>query len=246
MKYTPEYESELLRGVEDERPWDFLGEVVNHTSNGTVLVDVGCGTATKLVQIAQRLGELSRGVTIYGVEPVYEMRARARENIVAAGLDNIRIVDGFDEKIPFADETVDVVTGMVAPHDVFELHRVLRDGGHAIIEKIGDRDKHDVKVLFGDDEVGPRAYSVLLREGQRVELYKRQFSLLFSEVEVTNGFWDTYYSTEGISRIFEQTSSVRDFDREGDALVLAEIERRFMTDRGIKMPQNRVLIKARK
>ena len=240
MTYTPDYESSSLRGVEEPRPWDIGQEVRKYTRREDILLDIGCGTATKLIQLGHDVAR------IYGLEPNPKMRARAEENIREARLSNVSVVDGYADTIPFPDNTFDIVTCMVAPHDTYEVHRVLRTGGYAIIEKVGDRDKWDIKELFGEDDIGVRGQLGHLREGQRAELYQEQFSHLFSEVSIRSGSWKTYYRPEGLILLLEQTPTIRDFDREKDASILEEIEKRYMTEKGIETQQHRILITARK
>lgn len=238
--YTGDYESTLVRGDEDPRPWDIIEVVRGYTKTGDVLLDIGCGTAHKLVQLGHDVAE------IYGLEPNPEMRARAGKNIREANLTNTYLVDGRADNIAFEDGFFDIVTCMVAPHDTYEVYRVLRPGGYAVLEKLGDRDKWNIKDVFGDDELGPRGQFAHLREGQRVEIYQDQFGRFFSDVSITSGSWKTYYSTEGLALLLQQTPTVRGFDRERDAEALEEIQRRFTTPRGIETQQDRILICARK
>lgn len=91
---------------------------------GRVVADVGAGTG-KLTRLL-----VPTGARVVAVEPLPEMRALIRET---------EAVDGTAEELPFADETVDVVTAAQAFHwfdlerALPELHRVLRPGGALVL-----------------------------------------------------------------------------------------------------------------
>jgi len=240
MEYSPKYESDLLRGTEQSRPWDIIEEIRKYTRRDDILLDIGCGTATKLVKLGHDVKK------IFGLEPGPTMRERAKENVRKNGLKNVVFVNGSAESIPFPDNSFDVVTCMLAPHDTYEVHRVLKPGRYAIIEKIGDRDKWNLKELFGEDEIGCRGQLAHLKEGQRVAIYQEQFGRIFSEVSINIGTWKTYYSPEDLVMLLEHTPMIRGFDRQKDVEILKKIQERHMTEKGIETQQNRLLICARK
>src|ERR1051325_1458610 len=91
------------------------------------ILDVGCGTGANL----ELLGE-------YGDAEGVDVSPEALSFWRARGLANVR--QGAAEKLPFADESFDLVTGLdVVEHlddDVAglkEMHRVLKPGGHPLL-----------------------------------------------------------------------------------------------------------------
>jgi ubiquinone/menaquinone biosynthesis C-methylase UbiE len=238
--YTEKYESELLRGVEDPRPWYLHDEVAEALSPDSYLLDVGCGTAIKTV----KLSYLARQTI--GIEPNGRMRQRASENIQASKAGKLTIVGGLGEALPFNDASFDVATASLAPCNAKELSRVLKPTGSAIIENIGERDKHDLKLEFGSDGESLRGRYTSWTEGGRSRYFEEEYSPWFSQVIIREGFWPTYYSREGLTLMLEQTPAVRGFDRAKDAQVLDRIEQLYTTDRGIRILQHRLLIHARK
>lgn len=242
MPYTESYEIEILRGISEDRPWNLFSKIGKVLRSPHRLLDIGCGTATKLIQLAS----ITNYQEIIGIEPNKRMRFKAEENVKFSNLDNIFIVNGSAENLPFDDHTFDVVTAMVAPHNTSEVHRVLKPGGYAIIEKIGDRDKWNLKVLFGQDSKGLRGQFCNYNKGEREIEFREEFSHLFTEVSTKNGFWKTYYSFEGIILLLEQTPTIRSFDRIKDHYILEKIKEHYMTDQGFATTQNRILITAKK
>jgi SAM-dependent methyltransferase len=238
--YDPEFESPLLRGIEESRPWNLSAEIAKRLQPTDRLLDVGCGTAVKILPLAGKVQE------IVGLEPSAPMRGRAQEHIGQQSLENVSIVEGTAEHLPFDDESFDVVTSMLAPDDINEIYRVLKPGGYAVIEKLGERDKADLKVFFGSDEQGPRGQLCDLEEGKRLALYKEEYERPFSEVLVQEGTWQTYYSHEGLVLLLNNTSDVRNFNIDQDLPALEDAETALSTPNGIAIRQHRILVIARK
>ena len=168
MPYDQRYELDLLRGTEEPRPWDLLKIIREYTRKSDVLLDIGCGTAFKLIQLAGNVGK------IYGLEPNEKMRTKAEENIRLIEFSNIALVNEHANEIPFKDNYFDVVTCMVVPHNTAEVYRVLKQNRYAILEKIGESDKLNFKKEFGFNEGGYRGqFSYLLGEGDGENIPER-------------------------------------------------------------------------
>ncbi|NUJ97608.1 class I SAM-dependent methyltransferase [Candidatus Gracilibacteria bacterium] len=234
------YESNLIRGIDETRPWDLLEVIRRYCKKTDTLLDIGCGTAFKTIQIADCVKAIS------GIEPNKKMRQKAIENIENSDIGNITITDGKAEEIPFDDNSFDIVTCMVAPHVTKEVHRILKKGGYAILEKIGDRDKFDLKKEFDTSGEALRGQFCEFGPGERLKKYEEEFRKLFSLVSTSNGFWNTFYSIEGIKILLEQTPSIKDYNEERDSGALESVQKKYMTDKGIKLTQNRHLIIAQK
>jgi len=238
--YKPEYESALLRGRDEPRPWNLQEEITQRLRPTDWLLDIGCGTAMKIMPLAG----MARGIT--GVEPNELMRERALENVHSAGLKNIYIGAGAAECLPFAHASFDVVTCMLAPDDVAEVARVLKPGGLAVVEKIGEHDKTELKSFFGSDEEGPRGHYATFAPGERQRMYEESYKEHFQEVSIRDGQWKTYYSEEGLRLLLENTPTVRGFDRKKDAAAFERAVTALTTPQGIVATQHRFLIIAQK
>jgi len=109
-----------------------LIRIVEKYAKGDRLVDVGCGLGFFLRYARQHLG--SRW-SLAGVEPNSALKK------AASGISKVKVVQGVLGKLPFADNSMDVVTCLdVLEHDlhinrnVAELKRVLTPGGILIIQ----------------------------------------------------------------------------------------------------------------
>jgi len=108
-------------------------DVVAKLGNGTIL-DLGSGTGYLSIEIAKR----SPGLQVYGIDLSSQMVKIARRH--AKGVDNARFVFGNAAKLPFKDNSIDLVVSTGASHHwktprmVFdECYRVLKTGKEAWI-----------------------------------------------------------------------------------------------------------------
>ncbi len=117
----------LFRWI-DHRKVHVIRRVLATLPDAAVLIDIGCGSGGILRRVA-RPGDLAVAAE---ADPLLLGHARAR------GLIGVRA--DFEAPLPFADETVDLalmidaIEHAVEPRRVlFELHRVLRPGGVAVV-----------------------------------------------------------------------------------------------------------------
>ncbi|MCD9186242.1 MAG: class I SAM-dependent methyltransferase [Pyrinomonadaceae bacterium] len=128
----------IMNDVEDKHWWfvgrraileEFLRQIIRNRKSevrNPKILDVGCGTGANLEMLAQ-FGE-SEGVDV------------SDDALAFCKAKGLRVHKGLAEKLPFADESFDVVTALdVVEHlddDVAglkEMHRVLKTGGKTLI-----------------------------------------------------------------------------------------------------------------
>jgi arsenite methyltransferase len=131
------YPSELLTRIPEASAESFAG-VANPFSLGELrrgerVLDVGCGAGTDTLVAAQMIGAEGR---VTGIDMTPEMLAKARASATEMGLENVELVEGEAESLPFPSESFDVVISngvidLIPDKDaVFsEVFRVLVPGG---------------------------------------------------------------------------------------------------------------------
>ena len=135
------YDPELIHALPEPVAASYCG-VGNPFSLGPIhkgeaFLDIGCGAGVDIIVAAMMVG--SKG-TRAGIEMVPEMLARARENLRMTDLKDVTLVDGSAEKLPFLDESFEVVISngvfnlvMDKARALQEVFRVLKPRGRLMV-----------------------------------------------------------------------------------------------------------------
>jgi SAM-dependent methyltransferase len=133
LGYPPDLLARVPAGAVDS----FAG-VANPFSLGSLVpgehvLDLGSGAGTDSLVAVQMVGEEGR---VTGIDMTLEMLTKARDAAAELGAENVEFIEGEAERLPFRDDSFDVVISngvidLIPDKDaVFaELFRVLRPGG---------------------------------------------------------------------------------------------------------------------
>ena len=114
-------------------------DILSHCSQGTLL-DIGTGPARLLLKLHQQ----SPGMRLVGIDSSAAMITQAKQNDAQAGMSEfIEIKEGSASRIPFPDQSFDIVVSTVSMHHwkqpeacLNEIYRVLKDNSFALIYDI--------------------------------------------------------------------------------------------------------------
>jgi len=138
------YPPELVARLPEAAAESFAGVAnpfaLGRLEPGEVVLDVGSGAGTDSLVAAQMVGPEGR---VTGIDMTPEMLAKAKTAAVEMEATNVEFVAGEAERLPFEDESFDVVISngvidLIPDKDaVFsEIHRVLRPGGRIQIADV--------------------------------------------------------------------------------------------------------------
>ncbi len=111
-------------------------DILSYCTEGCLL-DIGTGPGWLLLKLHQQ----SPGMRLVGIDTSPSMVAKARKNMVDAGLsDVIEVREGNASRMPFADSSFDTVVSTGSIHhwkeptdSLNEIYRVLKYGGYALM-----------------------------------------------------------------------------------------------------------------
>jgi arsenite methyltransferase len=91
---------------------------------GIRALDIGFGAGFPLTKLAMRLGNSCK---VYGIDPWAAAIKRARKKIAFYGIENIEILEGVAEEIPFATDSIDLIVSNNGINNVADLGKVLSE-----------------------------------------------------------------------------------------------------------------------
>jgi len=140
--------------------WSYCAAVGNPFSAGELhagetVLDIGCGAGVDLCVAALLVGEKGK---VLGLDVTPAMVEKSRQHATLAGLSNITVYQGDDEKLPVEDSCVDVVISNGAinlslyKEAVFaEIYRVLKNNGRLFFCDM-IKDENNISTSCCEDE----------------------------------------------------------------------------------------------
>jgi arsenite methyltransferase len=126
---TYDWRSAPLTDAYDELPlWSALpGQLLLENlpfERQKTVLDIGCGTGFPLLLLARRFGP---SVQVYGVDPWEAAMARARQKMIAWGLENVILLQQDARQIALPDRSIDLITSNLGLNNFEEAAAVLTE-----------------------------------------------------------------------------------------------------------------------
>jgi Methylase involved in ubiquinone/menaquinone biosynthesis len=113
-----------------------LLEHIDYKKNISAL-DIGFGTGFPLTEIAMRLGGSS---IVYGIDLSLDAIEKTHKKVEYYGINNVKLIEGFAESIPLANNSIDLITSNNGLNNVSDIDkafgecaRIITKGGQLIL-----------------------------------------------------------------------------------------------------------------
>jgi ubiquinone/menaquinone biosynthesis C-methylase UbiE len=230
-------EHSLTEGEDGEREFD---RRVLSAAKGLDVIDIGCGSGEFTLQVAVS------AKTVAGIDFSERALGKALENLLSKEVSNVEFRLARAEKLPYPSRKFDLAMSRRGPiadtgESLTEAYRVLRNNGQIMFQDIGERDKQNWARVFGRGQMYPGTKKVSL------ELKRKLAQEGFKNIKIDEFEATEYFLTiQDVLMRLENSPIIPDFDRNLDKKHVEEIERRFMTQKGIRTNTHRVLVAANK
>jgi SAM-dependent methyltransferase len=241
FRKKPEVYSQNPIHENDVRKQDYnlTEKILERISFASTLVDIGCGSAVKLLPLAPYIEK------IVAIDNDPTVVAMAQKNVLDAGLENIHIKLGNADHLPFSSNSIDMVTFMHTPINIDEAYRVLKKDGYVVAERIGEQDKPEIKTfLLNKNENARSLTKIEPGEVARKHVYDF-YDAGFLSMSCENMFWETKYSKEDLWLLLNSTSTVGNLNLTVDTNTFEQVWTKYSKKGVVTLTQHRVLVIAR-
>jgi ubiquinone/menaquinone biosynthesis C-methylase UbiE len=172
----------------------------------STIVDIGCGTGFPLLELAQRFGQSCK---LFGIDPWEKAIERTNGKVKQYRIENVELIKGIGEKMPFPNEYVDIVVSNLGINNfenpdivIKECFRVLKLKGKLIFTTNLFGHFDEFYSLFEDVLVELK----LLGEVNKLNKHKKKRQSIrdIKEIVKNNNFL--------VSRIVEENYKIRFID----------------------------------
>ena len=234
-KYEFHGQGKLIAG---EKPnfFEFLKKFANKNFR---ILDLGCGSGELTLKLSPFFKE------IIGIDPFEDYIKSADKLKKSVEAENVifEVADG--KNLPFENDHFDILFSSRGPLSanldfMRESFRVLKKGGLMIEETIGEKDKIELKKIFGRGQNYPNRVTKL----ESVKKLLKQSGMKLVKSKYFK-FHQVYSSINDVIEILERAPIIPDFDKTKDKAHLEEVDKK-LNKKGIKLSSHRLFWVAEK
>lgn len=230
--YTAEYDSDRIRRPRN----DFVDYVVPYLTKESSLIDLGCGTCKKLIQLAKHVGKAD------GIDTNETVLRRGGDKIAQSTLTNIMLFSCNNFATPFRSQSYDFCTASLTLWSSAEVHRILKPNGLFFLEILCADDKKEIKQAFGKDEWGWRGRYLNQSVDERMMYIRKSMEPFFEIVDEQEVKYRTSLSVDGFVLLLNQTPTIRGFSESLDGKIIENLSEAGR----ISFDEHRVFIRAKR
>ncbi len=213
-------------------PWDYEALAREHVRDGAWVLDVGTGGGEVLARIVDGA---AAGAHLVATEMWDVNLAVAHERLTPLG---VRVFGADSERLPFADDSIDV---FLSRHEAFtpsDVARALRPGGVAITQQVGGSSWDELRPFFPRKTAFPDHYAT----------YRQEFESAGLTVESQIHERRVAYAALGdvVYCLLTAPWEIPDFDPAADIDALLAFEDAHRGEQGIVLTETRYLMVAKK
>jgi ubiquinone/menaquinone biosynthesis C-methylase UbiE len=246
MTYTGDTEkqailrNEAIKKSKKTKKNRYLSRINAALKPGMKLLDIGCGTAHIIQELAK-----CRNSELVGLDLSVAMLKIAKSN--TRSLQNISLVRADGYRLPFRDRIIDIVINRLAEYSPQEAYRILKTNGFFLEYGLGPRASEEIAEFF--QERIERSGFFIPKNPKR---WKKEASQHIAETGFTilsmkDYIQNRYYQDETeLMNLIEMVPLVRDFDRVRDRRTIQELAKKYKKDQGIRIILHYYIIVATK
>jgi len=224
--------------ITGEKP-NFFEYLKKFAKKNLKVLDLECGSGELTLKLSPFFKE------IIGIDPFEDYINSAEKTKNKVGAKNVvfKVADG--KNLPFEDDYFDIVFSSRGPlsdniNFIGESFRVLRKGGLMIEETIGEKDKIELKKIFGRGQNYPN--SEIKIESVKKLLTQSGMKLVESKYFK---FYQIYSSINEVVEILERAPIIPNFNKTKDKAHLEKVDKK-LNNKGIKLSSHRLFWVAKK
>ncbi len=207
----------------------YISKILSVLKSQMQVLDVGCGTA----HIIQELTSYTKKSMLIGFDVSPVMIRIAKSNL--RNNSSIELVEGDGHRLPFSDNSFDVVMSRLADYSIGEVYRVLRRQGYFFEYSLGPEADKEIKEFFPDRIERKNFFFPKDLENWKEEVCEDALEAGFTVSSIEDYIEsERYKDQEELMDLIEMVPLVKDFNRKNDVMKVQELAKKYGDEKGVK------------
>jgi ubiquinone/menaquinone biosynthesis C-methylase UbiE len=231
---------EAIRKSKKAKKNRYVSSVKAVLKSGMRLLDIGCGTAHIIEELAKCENSEFVGLDLSaGMLKIAKSHTRRLQNI------SLVRADGF--RLPFRDCIIDIVINRLAEYSPQEAYRILKTEGFFLEYGLGPHASEEIVEFFRERIEKSSFFFPRNPKKWKKEASQHVVEAGFRILSMKDYMENRYYEDENaLMNLIEMVPLVKDFDRVGDGRTIQELAKKYKKDQGIRVALHYYVIVATK